>query len=384
MAGAENPPETSSSSHAEVLPTLRVIAIGNGCAAILALSVSAQTYLSMLNHGHSFVRILAWQLGSWGFWGFAAPVVLRSGAAFATEPRTTWRNIFRLMLLWLVLMAAHGVVASYLTLLLQPLVPVVTYNFTAAFSGQLPVQFATDLLVYVLLLVGGGTFSVRHRARRLELSESRLETELVRAQLHALRLEIEPHFLFNTLNAIAALIRLKDNRRALEMLVGLSDFMRSAVDGPRDQLVPLSGEIGWIRRYVGLQQTRFGDRLEVVYSIQDACTDVLVPTLLLQPLVENALRHGAARQSRICRVTVGADLEEGGLRLWVADDGVGLRPGFDLGRDAGTGLGNTRSRLHQLYGQAATLDVRGNERGGTIVELTLPAVTAVPPQKATA
>ena len=130
--------------------------------------------------------------------------------------------------------------------------------------------------------------------------------ELARAQLEALRLEIHPHFLFNTLNSIAALIRVKDNSRALEMLLGLSELMRATVDGPRDHLVPLSTEIDFVRRYVDLQRARFADRLDIRWDVDAAALTVPVPTLLLQPLVENAVRHGTAPQSRRCAVTIAA------------------------------------------------------------------------------
>jgi LytS/YehU family sensor histidine kinase len=135
--------------------------------------------------------------------------------------------------------------------------------------------------------------------QELEVRESRLETELARAQLHALRLEIEPHFLFNTLNAITALVRLKENSRALEMLVGLGDFMRSNLDRPHDQLVTLATEIAWAQRYIALQQARFGERLKVQYQIADECletgADAAAPAI-----VENAFRHGLGRTTHAC------------------------------------------------------------------------------------
>jgi len=370
-------------SDQHLAPARWVIAIGLGTAAILAFAVSTQTYLSMLGHGHAFRRILIWQLSSWSYWGFVAPLVLRRGAAIAAGGRPGWRVSLHLVLIGLALMAAHVAFASQLAIWSQPFTPVVTYGFTRAVVAQLPAYLAIDPLAYVLLLVVGGALAAHHRAQRLELRESRLEAELTRAQLHALRLEIEPHFLFNTLNAIAALIRLKDNRRALEMLVDLSEFMRASLDRSRDQLVPLSTEVEWVKRYVSLQQTRFGDRLDVRYEIDADCLDLTVPTLMLQPIVENALRHGAARQTQPCHVVIGAARDHRRLKLWVRDDGVGLPPDFDIDRHAGTGLRNTRSRLEQLYGAAATLDLQSVDRSGTIVEITLP-LPAVIAHKASA
>jgi len=359
------------------IPTRPVIAIGIGTAAIVALAVSTQTYLSMLGHGHAFHRIFIWQLSSWSYWGFVAPLVLRRGAAAAAAGgRPAWRVSCRLVLIGLALMAAHVAIASQLAVWSQPFTPVETYGFAGALVRQAPAYLAIDPLAYGLLLVVGGALAAHRRAQRLELRESRLEAELTRAQLHALRLEIEPHFLFNTLNAIAALIRLKDNRRALDMLVNLSEFMRANLDQSRDQLVPLSTEIEWVRRYVALQQTRFGDRLDVRYEVDAACLDATVPTLVLQPIVENALRHGAARQTERCHIVIGAARDHQRLTLRVDDDGAGLRPDFEIDRHAGTGLRNTRSRLEQLYGGAATFDLRSGD-GRTIVEITLPIPAVV-------
>lgn len=149
--------------------------------------------------------------------------------------------------------------------------------------------------------------------------------------------------------------------------------MRITLDRPKEHLVPLATEIDFLRRYVDLQQTRFADRLQIEYRIDDACRSVPVPTFLLQPLVENAIRHGATPQAGACRIEIGAQCDEGVLHLWVTDTGAGLRPGFLLSEHAGTGLTNTRSRLTQIYGDAAAFDIRRGDPVGTTVEVTLPS-----------
>jgi two-component system LytT family sensor kinase len=353
-----------------------VTLVSCGAAAAIGTAIAAQVYLSMLNHGHAFTRMLAWQVSSWCFWGLVASSVLRLGSRSAIE---TWRGgrAARVALIGAAMCAAHMILTAQLTVWFQPFLPLPAPTFVGAFAGQIASTLVVDLLVFGLLLAAGSAIGARHRSRALERREARLEVELARAQLEALRLEIHPHFLFNTLNSIAALIRVKDNPRALEMLLGLSELMRATVDGPRDHLVPLSTEIDFVRRYVDLQRERFADRLDICWDLEDGALAVPVPTLVLQPLVENAIRHGAAPQPARCQVTIAARLAGPRLHLQVSDAGAGLPAGFDLTRDAGTGLRNTASRLKQLYGDLASLEVRPGGRGGTIVDVIVPRAPVV-------
>jgi two-component system LytT family sensor kinase len=364
----------ATASEADIFPVRRAMLLACGIAILLAFVVSAQIYLSMLSHGHSFVRLFAWQLGSWGFWGLVSPLVLRVGGGLTGGGPIRGR-LFRAAALGIILIVVHMTEDAGFGMWVHPFHPLPPVRFLDGILNALPSHFVIDALLFGFLLIGGNAYEGNRRARRLDLRESRLEAELARAQLDALRLEIQPHFLFNTLNSISALIRLKDHHGALKMLLGLSDLLRTAVERPKHQLVALSAEIEFVKRYVDLQRVRFADRLQVQYQISEGCDEVAVPTFLLQPLVENAMRHGASPRSGTCHVHIGACMEGGRLRLWVTDDGVGLPRGFDLTRDAGTGLNNTRSRLAQLYGTAASFDVRPGEAAGTIVEIAFPFST---------
>lgn len=360
-----------SASRHGAFPLGRTLLVSGSIAAVVALTIAGTVYFSMLGHGHSFARLLAWQMGSWGFWALASPWVLRAGEDLAGAGPLAGR-LRRPLLLGMLTMAGNIVTGAAAMVWLVPFHPLPPSTFRAALLSQFPAFFTIDALVLGLLLAGGCATAGVRRARQLDLRESRLEAELARAQLDALRLEIQPHFLFNTLNSISALIRLKDHDGALRMLLGLGDLMRAAVDQPKHHLVPLSQELAFVKRYVDLQRVRFADRLQVTYDVDETCADLAVPAFMLQPLVENALRHGAAPRAGACHVRIGAHAEHARLRLWVTDDGVGLPPGFDLERDAGTGLRNTRSRLAQLYGSAATFEVRAAHPVGTTVEVAVP------------
>ena len=347
------------------------LAIGTCATSLVALTVAAQIYLSMLHHGHSFARIALWQLCSWGVWAAATPIVLRLGARLTDRSAPMRRGVFRAIATGLLIVCAHSLCASVATVGLQPYFPVETFRFSAALILQ-TISLPIDLLVYGLLLLIGASLAVYSRARGLELRESRLEADLVRAQLDALRLEIEPHFLFNTLNSIAALIRSRASDRALAMLLELSELLRAAVDGRRQHTTTLAEEAAFVKRYIELQRARFSDRLDVRYSISPDSERCAVPAFLLQPVVENAFRHGLARRTGSCRLELAASIDAGQLHLSVRDDGAGLPAGFNLVEHAGTGLGNARLRLQRLYDGAARLDLERAADGGTIARITLP------------
>jgi two-component system, LytTR family, sensor kinase len=340
-------------------------------ASLIALTVATQTYLSMLDHGHSFVRMAVWQLCSWSVWAAATPVALRMGARLTERSMSRPRAAWRVVLTGLGIIAAHGAVASAATIWLQPYVPVQIFQVGAAVVVQ-TLYLPVDLLVYGLLLMLGASLAAYQRTRGLELRESRLEADLARAQLDALRLEIEPHFLFNTLNSIASLIRVQASDRALSMLLELSELLRAAVDGRRQHTTSLSEETAFVKRYIELQRTRFSDRLAVRYDISPESEQCKVPSFLLQPVVENAFRHGFARRSGSCCLELAASVDHGQLHVSVRDDGAGLPADFNLAEHAGTGLGNARLRLQRLYNGAAQLNLERAAGGGTIAHIRLP------------
>lgn len=354
------------------ISTARVLVAGLAGATFIALSVTAQTYLSMLGHGHSFSRMLWWQLGVAGIWALLAPTLLRLGVQAHWHTARPIRAAVAVASWGLLAITIHLSLAAALSLWLQPFVPERAAGFEAALRAQFEAQFATDVLTFAMLVVIGRTIAVNDHARRLALRESKLEAELARANLEALRLEIQPHFLFNTLNSIAALIRMKANDKALEMLLGLGSLMRATVDRPPDHLTPLATEVEFARQYLALQSARYGDRLGVQFDVDDECLPILVPSFLLQPIVENSLRHGVGRRTGRVRVAIAAHRDGDTLHVSVEDDGVGLPPGFTISRDAGTGLRNISTRLQQLFGERGTLRLASAQGGGTRVDVAIP------------
>lgn len=346
---------------------------GFALAAAAAVSGSTQLYVSMRNHNHAFGRILAWELVCWGFWAAVAPLLVSAGARFADPRRDLSRGWGYLFALGLMLIAAHITVDAGMIVAVQPFLPVEEFRFAAAFTEEVKSTWMFDILACAVPVLAGYGAAAYDRAQRLALRESRLEADLARAQLDALRLEIEPHFLFNTLNSIASLIRADASDRALSMLLGLSDLMRRTIQesGPT---TTLGADLEFVRRYIELQQVRFADRLKVAYRIDPASEQCEVPTFLLQPLVENAFRHGIARRPGARHLEIATAIDHGQLVIRIADDGAGLPPAFSLVSDAGVGLKNTQSRLQRGYGSAAALSLSRRPTGGTDVEIVLPVV----------
>ena len=232
----------------------------------------------------------------------------------------------------------------------------------------------TNLIIYGLLFVG--VVAAYHYRRYLagEQRAAQLREQLAQAQLEALKMQLHPHFLFNTLNAISELVH-NEPEVAERMLVQLSEMLRHTLESAGAQEVPLQQELEFLNSYLQIQRTRFRDRLEIRMSIAPATLSAYVPNMLLQPLVENAIRHGIAPLARGGTIDVGAERENGSLRLSVRDNGRGVVESAPNGRGGaqGVGLTNTRARLQQLYGAGKyELTLSGAPDAGVLVNVTIP------------
>jgi signal transduction histidine kinase len=239
-------------------------------------------------------------------------------------------------------------------------------------------RFLADYFTY--FIVAAICFAYEHfvRSREQEAQAQALRAELAQAQLQALRMQVNPHFLFNTLNAIAVLVRGGETAKAGRTLRLLSDLLRASFKGADVQMVPLREEIDLVERYLEIEEVRFGDRLQAEIDVDPAASEVPVPYLLLQPLVENAVRHGIAphAEAGVVRVTAAPVPGDGPdrIELTVADSGPGF-PTTDpeaLGADDGVGLSNTRRRLATLYGDRQTFDLGTAAEGGARVTIRIP------------
>jgi LytS/YehU family sensor histidine kinase len=248
-----------------------------------------------------------------------------------------------------------------------------TNSTPRAFLPAALTQSNTNLFSYAVVVVVAYGLSYYRAYRERTVAAARLETQLARTQLDALRARLHPHFLFNTLNAIAALMH-RDVEAADRMLARLSELLRTAIDAGAAHEVALADELAFVERYLEIERARFSDRLDIRLDVAPDAYAAAVPQLLLQPLVENAVRHGIAPRAGAGRIEVSAHRHAAQLVLAVRDNGVGSRGR----RGDGTGLGVTRERLRQMYAGAARLRSGDLPGGGFEVQIVLPYRSTAP------
>ncbi|NTX02499.1 histidine kinase [Myxococcus sp. CA040A] len=244
--------------------------------------------------------------------------------------------------------------------------------FSEGLRALLLERGALGYFEYLLFLAAWAALNAARRARERELAESRLMARLAESRLQSLRAQLDPHFLFNTLNAVVGLVRQSRNPEAVEALVELGDLLRASLEGRGDHEVPLSEELELVRRYLGIERLRFGGRLESHLEPEPETLMARVPALVLQPLVENAIKHGTSRRASRGHVWVRTWRRGDRLVLEVRDDGPGLRAGGAGG--TGIGVANTRARIQQLYGERYGLTLEDAPGGGVIARVELPFV----------
>jgi two-component system, LytTR family, sensor kinase len=341
-------------------------ALSFGAASAIGLLLAAQWVLASGTSG-STIRwsyALTWVLPEWYLWAAFTPLVFALAARFPFG-RATWRRSAAVHLIAAaVLGVAHGAAFALVTWRL-PWADIVHVPLDRLVSNLVTKKIVTNLIVYGGLVGLRHALSVYRRQRERELRASQLEAALARAHVHALRMQLHPHFLFNALHTLSELIH-RDPRAADRMVTRLGDMLRATLDSGGAEEVPLRQELALLERYLDIERIRFSDRLDVDVRVDPECLAAAVPNLILQPLVENAIRHGIASRPGAHRVEICAEVSGDCLRVCVRDDGAGLADGAATG----VGLGNSRARIEQLYGPRGKLEL-ANIDGGRGLEVTL-------------
>ena len=337
------------------------------------------TILSLRESGQAVAlwRVLLIVGASWYVWAAMTPFIVRLAERRRLERPLTGRTI-AIHLAAAVL--ACAVQASTTAVATQTLAPPSGATLGGVFIYWLLLLLPAGVIVYAAVV--GLRTSELNRAELLarERQADRLATQLSEAQLTALRAQIQPHFLFNTLNAVIALVRDRETDKAVEALTTLSSLLRGALRTGATHEVTLDEELTFTTNYLAIERMRFGERLRVRIDVPASLRDARVPSFLLQPLVENALRHGLRHRPAGGHVDISARTEDGQLIVRVEDDGAGLSADWEERCAAGFGIANSRARLRQLYRSGASLTIAPrSDVNGTFVEIALPLGRAAAP-----
>ena len=276
--------------------------------------------------------------------------------------------------------AAHTTLMAVSRHFLAPILGLGPYDY-GIMSYRYPMEFSNDLVAFSLITTLYYFFERYRMAQAQQLAAAELQTKLAQAQLENLRLQLQPHFLFNTLNTISS-VMYEDVRAADQMINQLSELLRLTLRGSRAHEISLEDELQIARLYLDLMQKRYENKIRIRYEVDEKLTSSLVPQLILQPLLENSLRHGMKAGSAEMELLVGAQQENGSLVLRIADTGAGLEtPDNSAIFGKGLGLSNIRDRLAQLYGDQQELTISNRASGGTEVSIRLPYHTAAVPNE---
>ncbi len=344
---------------------------------LYGLFFALQAYINSAYIGRtvSFERTLVLWLSCGYVWAFLTPFVIKLAIRFPLEKGNLLRGLLIHSVAGVIFSFTHLAVYVFLR---QWLLGDLSKSFSPleSFQNVLVADFHANLLVCWTVVGLWHAYDYyrrfRERERRatvLEIEAAVLEKQLAHSQLDALRMQLHPHFLFNTLNSISVLMR-EDTQAANRMLLRLSELLRVAIKSESRQEIPLREELEFLGGYLEIEQTRFQDRLKVDFNIENEALDAQVPNLILQPIVENAIRHGIAPLAEAGLIQVQARRQNGFVELSVKDNGAGINE-LEVSTD-GIGLTNTRKRLEKLYGEHYGFEISSPSTGGLQVKLKIP------------
>jgi nitrate/nitrite-specific signal transduction histidine kinase len=318
-----------------------------------------------------WVKSLLSSLSQWWSWGVMAPLI------FAIDRRLhyTARQLARRVIAHLLISPVITAIYIYVFAVARAVLGVKPWSyiqFSKQFAQNELGWFLWSGLIYWMIVGGLQAFRYYDHYLSSELRLERLERRFTEARLNALRMQLDPHFLFNALNTISSHVE-SDPKLTRTMIEHLGDLLRMSLESKDRQEVPLSEELEFLDHYLAIQKIRFGSKLKIEIDVAPEVRYASVPSLIIQPLVENAIRHGISRRSSGGTVAVSAERRDSRLEIRVRDNGVGLLPGWTLEASAGVGLAVTRDRIAGLYPNGdSRFAVRRREEGGTEVEISLP------------
>ena len=349
---------------------------------LLNLGFNYERELLAIDAKRNVQRIMRfWDGAAWYIWIVAAPITLLLIRLFPLRREAFWTNLLRLLAGSVVVFIGITNVRFLIRIapnLWQKPDPALPIDWTSYWHTQsllLPIDFLSYCGFFAASLATDYYFKFRRRTEdimQLQLQASQLQAELTRSQLTALRGQLHPHFLFNAFNAISSLVRQGKNEPAVNMITQLSAMLRMSMQNIDHQEVSLDQELDFVNSYLNVEKVRFSDKLRTEFAVDPATRRCIVPNLLLQPLVENAIKHGISRRISQGTVKVSAERNEDRIIMQVIDDGAEEDGSLLPHEKSGIGLTNTHSRLRHIYRNNYRLDIITRPEGGTIVRIDLP------------
>jgi two-component system LytT family sensor kinase len=339
---------------------------------VVGLITATQVVVGMAAVGMrlNWIALFFTTVAAWLILPLVTPIILLMSRRFPLAKAGDWSNLPVHLAAALAIGIAHIVWSATVEWIFNPLAIHPHPSFRGVFFTTVYMQFHTGIIIYAATVAIGSTVDSIRRLAHRDAEAARLAGELSKAQLDALRRQMEPHFLFNALNGISGLVRERRNDAAVQMIAGLSDLLRRVLEDSGRQLVPLAEEISFLESYIELQAMRFGDRLKVTVDIPLELYAALVPQLVLQPLVENAIVHGIGKLVEGGEIRVTARESEGTLSIYLYSDGPALS--LAGGDRTGVGLSNTRGRLVTLYGTGSSVVLRNGDQAGVETIIKVP------------
>ena len=352
----------------------RAAIVFGGCTLVsfIFAAVSYAAAVGENNKEFDFVSALRLNLVQFYLWAILSPLIFRFSRRFPIELRPL--NLRNLFLHFPALVSFAGIHQIIHLAVLWFITPRLRRQFPAlidCYRAYFGFGFYIDLIIASLIVIAVHALLYYQNFRASELAQSSLKTQLAQAQLRALKMQLHPHFLFNTLHSISSLV-LEDPSKANSMIARLGDFLRLTLENSEQQLVTLKEEIEFLRTYLEIEQVRFGDRLTVAFEIEPTTLSAAVPHLILQPVVENAIKYAIAPRATPGRIHIEAKRLNGSLRLEVKDNGPGIVSNGDLIEKQRVGLSNVRARLNQIYGSDFRFELMNSKDGGLTVVMEIP------------
>src|SRR6266516_2664866 len=339
---------------------------------VIFAAISYAAAIGENNKEFGFVSALRLNLVQFYLWAILSPLLFKFSRRFPIEFRPL--NLRNLLLYFPALISFAGIHQLIHLAVLWSITPRWRQQYPAlidCYRAYFAFGFYIDLIIASLIVVAVHALLYYQNFRASELAQSSLKTQLAQAQLRALKMQLHPHFLFNTLHSISSLV-LEDPPKANSMIARLGDFLRLTLENSDQQLVSLKEETEFLRCYLHIEQVRFGDRLTVAFELEPQTLSAQVPHLILQPVVENAIQYAIAPRATRGHINVEAKRLNSLLRLEVRDNGPGITSDTDLVRAEGVGLSNVRARLHQIYGSDSRFELMNAKDGGLAVVMEIP------------